>query len=381
LAGLFASGCPFAAVLPEPTDGNDGVVVVIDGNRDPSLISPLGKTSGEPNDIFGQTVVAVFDAQGIAELQGTVESTDDIDVFLLGALNPGDRVVIDAYDANSGLDITAVMFDAEERLVAENDDREDGSGSLDALIDFVVRHGGEEYYLAVSHAAFASSSRRVGEYYVDIAKEAGVAVPAPVAQALFLDFDGAVVTSPVLVASPPVRLTAFDSADISAIYDGQTQTIKDRIREVFDENYAPFDVTIVTSDDPPLPEGTSLSTIYFGGFDRSAFGIAEDVDLYNVHRCDDAIIFTETFGPAAFSETPSAGEVGTAIGNVACHEAGHLLGLNHTDDDMDLMDDQSPADAFLQDQEFTVAPLSDDILPLGRQDAVLLLNETVGPRP
>jgi len=137
----------------------------------------------------------------------------------------------------------------------------------------------------------------------------------------------------------------------------------------------------VTSDDPPVAEGTMVSTIYFGGFDRSAFGIAEDVDLYNPDRCDDAIIFVETFTPSVFTGVPSASEVGTAIGNVACHEAGHLLGLNHTDDNMDLMDDQSPADAFLEDQEFKRAPLSDDILPLGWQDGVLLLNETVGPKP
>ena len=43
------------------------------------------------------------------------------------------------------------------------------------------------------------------------------------------------------------------------------------------------------------------------------------------------------------------------------------------------MDDQSPADAFLEDQEFMEAPLSGDIMPIGFQDAPLLLEEIVGP--
>ena len=45
------------------------------------------------------------------------------------------------------------------------------------------------------------------------------------------------------------------------------------------------------------------------------------------------------------------------------------------------MDDQSHADAFLDDQEFMEAPLSSDIMSIGVQDAVLLLDEIVGPAP
>ena len=106
--------------------------------------------------------------------------------------------------------------------------------------------------------------------------------------------------------------------------------------------------------------------------------MAEGVDLYNADFCDDAIIFTESFTPSLFTGTPTALELGTAIGNVGSHEAGHLLGLNHTSDDLDLMDDRSDADAFLDDQEFKEAPLSSDIMAIGTQDGVLLLSEIVG---
>jgi hypothetical protein len=135
----------------------------------------------------------------------------------------------------------------------------------------------------------------------------------------------------------------------------------------------------MTTDDTGLPGESDASRIYFGGFDAQAFGIAENVDVYNADLCDDAIIFTESFSTRVFSFAPTAEEMGTAIGNVACHEAGHLLGLNHVDDDRALMDDQSAADAFLDDQEFMEAPLSGDIMRIGTQDAALLLVETVGP--
>jgi hypothetical protein len=70
-----------------------------------------------------------------------------------------------------------------------------------------------------------------------------------------------------------------------------------------------------------------------------------------------------------------------AIGNIVAHEAGHLLGLNHVTDPTALMDGVSPADTFVSDQDFKVAPLSDDILPIGNQDAPLLLSEIVGLVP
>jgi hypothetical protein len=367
-----AAGCPTVVVPPD--SGGE----VVDGNRDTSVTSTLGKTSGEPNGDFTEPVVAVFDSAGVARLQGVVEVGGDLDVFLLGALSPGDRITVDAYTTNSALDVTIALFDAEGRLVVNNDDREDESGgSLDAFVEFIVRHAGNPYYLVVTHSPFAGSREFVGSYRVDIVVGSGFDVPQPVAQTLMLDFDGGVVTIPPLGM---MTLAPFDAADISPLYEGETETVKNRIREIFEQNYGRFNVTVLTTDDPPPPPGEMYSTIYFGGFDRGAFGLAEGVDLYNVDCCDDALIFTESFTPSVFFGVPSAEEVGTAIGNVGSHEAGHVLGLNHTDDDLDLMDDQSPADAFLEDQEFMESPLSDDIMPIGTQDGVLLLNESIGER-
>ncbi|MEK7710438.1 MAG: hypothetical protein AAB341_00955 [Planctomycetota bacterium] len=373
LLTLVLAGCP--AVVPVTTGGGTGDFV--DGNRDESVTSPFGKTSGEPDDDFATPVVAVFDASGVAELKGTVATSDDLDVFLLGALEAGDRVIIDAFAAGAAsLDVSIAVFDEEERLVSNNDDRTDSN--LDSRIDFIVRHRGDRYHLVVTRSAFPLTGRsRTGAYTVDVQVIHDNNLPPPVMQVLLLDFDGEAVNSPVLGT---MTLAPFNAGDIDRDYNGETDTIKQVIREVFDQNYRRFNVTVLTTDDPPPANGTKFSTIFFGGFDETAFGIAENVDLYNADLCDDAVIFTESFTTSLFTLTPTAEEMGLAIGNVASHEAGHLLGLNHVDDDLDLMDDRSLADAFLLDQEFMDSRLSTDIMPIGTQDGALLLNEIVGSR-
>jgi hypothetical protein len=373
-SALFAlSGCGVAPLVPEEPKSD-----VIDGNRDPSATSVSGKTSGEPNDTFSEAIIAVFDDEGVARLQGSIAEVGDLDVFLLGPLSAGTRVIVDADTRDSVLDVSIGLFDDPGRLVHNNDDRGGAEARfLDSYIDWVVRHDGDGYYMVVTHSAFAGAGTFTGTYRVDVQTVGESDVPEPVGQALLLNFDGGVVDSPAL---GQMTLDPFDAANISRFYRGQTETVKDTIVAVFEQNFERFNVAIWTSDDPP-PIGTQFSTIYFGGFNPNAFGIAEQVDLYNVDFCDDAVIFTESFTPQMFSLVPTAEEMGIAIGNVGSHEAGHLLGLNHVDDDHALMDDQSHADAFLEDQEFMEAPLSSDIMVIGVQDAVLLLNEIVGPWP
>jgi len=347
---------------------SDGVVV--DGNRDGTLTSSVG----EPNDSVTDAIVAVFDEQGVARLEGSVARRGDLDVFRLGELSTGDRVIVDTDTAGSVLDVSIALFDDEMRLVTTNDDR--ASTDLDAYVDWVTRHAGPSYYLVVTHSAFAAAGMLTGSYRVDVSVTPGSTVPPPAAQVLRLDFSGAEVDSPVLGT---MTLDPLDAADISPVYAGQTEALIAAIVDAVEQNFERFDVVVITSDDPPLADGTSVSNVFFGGFSPDTFGIAEDVDLYNVDRYDDAIIYTQMFAPEVFSFTPSVGQLGLAIGNIASHEAGHLVGLNHVSDDLALMDDQSPADAFIADQEFKEAPLSADIMSIGTQNAPLLLSEIVGP--
>ncbi|MCH9002135.1 MAG: matrixin family metalloprotease [Planctomycetes bacterium] len=374
---LSAWGCS----VPIDVGGGNGTT---DGNRDMALFSPFGKTSGEPNGSFDDPIVAVFDVSGVARLQGTVSVRGDLDVFFLGRLDGGDHIVVDVATAGSALDSSVALFDALGRLVYANDDRGGAPARfLDSLIDFTVRRASDEYFLVVTNASFAATGEFTGSYIVDITVTSGFDVPPPTPQLLLLNFEGGSITTPQL---GPVTLAPFDAGNIRdpgsqfAPYAGQTQVLKDSIRQTMEQNFERFRIEIITSDDP-LPVGTEFSTVYFGGFNSLAFGEAEAVDLYNADFCDDAIIYAESFVPQVFSTLPSAQALGVAIANVASHEVGHLLGLNHVNDDAALMDDRSAADVFLSDQEFKEAPLSNDIMVIGTQDAVLLLDETVGPFP
>lgn len=368
LSALIA-GCPGTF----PTNGSS---VIVDGNRDDDGTS--GKASGEPNGSFNQAIEAAFDAAGVARLHGTVAATGDLDVYALGPLDRGDRLIVDAATSLSPLDVSVGVFDAYGRLTYNNDDRGGGANRfLDSYVEWIVRHESSMYYLVVTHSAFAEVGTFTGTYTVDVQVDSGFEVPPPVGQLLLLNFDGGSVDSPVLGS---FSLAPFNAADISPLYNGRTADMKNIIRVIFEQNFERFDVTVVTTDDGPLPPGAMYSIIHFGGFNRSVFGIAESVDLYNADYCDDAVVFVETFATNIFQFTPTAEEMSVAIANVGSHEAGHLLGLNHVNDDSALMDDQSAADAFIFDQEFKEAPLSSDIMPIGTQDDVLLLDEVVGPR-
>ncbi len=368
---LFFTGCPTA--IPSPGTN------VEDGNRDPMLTGSVVGAAGEPNGSFASPITALFDAAGTARLQGTVSVPGDLDVFLLGALSGGDEIVVDASTPGSVLDATVALFDDQQRLIYTNDDRGTPATSdgLDPFFTFTLRHDSDAYYLVISNSPFAGTGQFTGTYQVDVNVTPGGSVPAPVGQILFLEFRGASLTTSPL---GPITLAPFDAAAIHPVYDGQTEVLKELIRASVQQNYERFDVTVLTSDDPPPNDGVEFTTIYVGGFSGTLFGIADDVDLYNADFCDDAIIFAESFAPNIFSQTPTVEELAIAIGNIASHESGHLLGLNHVSDDLAIMDDQSAADAFLEDQEFMRAPLSSDILNLGFQDSALLLTEIVGPK-
>lgn len=359
LLTLLAAGCPTGTPqAPGPTT---------DGN--------------EPNDGFGVASKVAFSADRRATLRGSVPRGSvfddaDVDVFDVGPLSAGDRVVFDASTPESSLDVAVAVFDADGRLAFTNDDRGGGDARFyDSYGDFVVRHEGDPYYLVVSRSGVAAATQRTGDYAVNVRITAGADVPAPAAQILFLNFEGGTIDAPSL---PRTRVRPFDAGLIDDIYEGETERLKGLILASMIENYARFNVTIFTSDAAPPAAGVKFTTIHVGCTDTDAFGISESVDVYNADRCDDAIIFAEVFTPQMFSRDPSVEEMGLAIGNVTAHEAGHLLGLNHVDDDTDLMDTVSPADAFLQDQDFKESVLSDTIMPIGTQDAVLLLSETVG---
>ena len=141
VCGSFVLLSAWGCTVSIDVGGGNGTT---DGNRDMALSSPFGKTSGEPNGSFDDPIVAVFDASGVARLQGTVSVRSDLDVFQLGRLDAGDHIVVDVATAGSALDSSVALFDALGRLVYANDDRGGAPDRfLDSLIDFTVRRSSD----------------------------------------------------------------------------------------------------------------------------------------------------------------------------------------------------------------------------------------------
>lgn len=363
-AMTFPAGCVGTNVAAPGIASNTNI---IDGNAS----NPVG----EPNNTFAQAIAAVFSG-GVANLVGTIEKRDDVDVFDLGALSAGDRIVIDVNTPDSALDSAVALFDGDERLVIEQDDEDLAANKLDPRINIRLRRTANRFYLAIAASPFAASGTETGAYAIEIIVTTGGTAPSPRKQVLLLDFDGGSVDIP---GDQVYTIGAFDAADIDPTYNGQTDQIKTLIRNVVEDRYSAYDVEIVTTDDPNFDPSTPHSSIVFGGFSAEVFGIAQGVDRLNSNSTDQAIVFTETFNPQVFGRVLTVQQLGRAIGQVAAHEAGHLLGLNHVADVTDLMDTTGAANTLLDVQIFKRSVLDATIFPIGDQDGPILLEEIVGP--
>ncbi len=336
---------------------------------------PLPSGGGlKPGTSLENATLLELDSSGNSAISGTVE-TGSPAVYSLGMCSPGDRIIVAVQAAGgSNLDPSVAIFNADGELFALNDDVDLLAGRTDSYVNEVVVVASNQYYLAISKF-FADAQG--GEYIGTVRIERGGAIPARPTQYLLLQFGGGTITIP---GENAYTLTAFDADDIDSTanntYAGMTVQIKAKIIETVEENFEDTGVVVVSSDDNPVLDTGTFSTVYFGAYSSNKFGIAQSVDQGNRDRCDDAIVFTDGFsGP--FTPTPSADGIAIAIGNVAAHEAGHLLGLSHVADVTALMDSTGTASTLLADQDFKTAPLHSTIFPFGDQNAPAILQMVV----
>ena len=312
-----------------------------------------------------------------AHFTGTI-TNGKVDVFNIGAVERGDRIIISVKPATgSNLDPTVALFNSSQEVFALNDDVDLGGGRIDSAVDEVIDVASDPYYLAISKFFFGDQT---GDYVADVEIQRPVDIPEPPSQILVLDFNGGTIDIP---GDQTYTFGAFDSDDLDTtsdtdIYSNKTAEIKAKIIETVKDNFAGTGLVIKSSDDPSPPAGT-FSTVYFGAFSSTKFGVAQEVDQTNRNCCDDAMVFTDDF-VKPFSPAPSVAGAGIAIGNVAAHEAGHLLGLNHVADVSALMDTTGAASTLLADQNFKTAPLSVTIFPIGYQNDTAILQRVV-PAP
>jgi hypothetical protein len=196
---------------------------------------------------------------------------------------------------------------------------------------------------------------------------------------VWLDFGGA--ADLTVAGYHDLAFAPFEGALISESYGDATNEIRQAIVETLAASDAEYAVTVLRSDQTPRPSEPH-ATIYFGGSSESQLGAADNVDAYNADPTQSAIVFVESFGVYETMRLPPE-EMGRMIGNVASHELGHLVGLYHVCEPDDPMVEAQACSAYdmAAPQRFGIADLLPCVFPVGRQNAPLLLEATVGLRP
>jgi hypothetical protein len=227
-------------------------------------------------------------------------------------------------------------------------------GGGNAVVDHIAARTGR-YYLAVLG----------GEGNYDVTLE--VYRPGPQAsgaiQTVFLDLDGQRVNTGIF-GGPGVRqlspLSAFlgrwgiPASRQNALVNRVVATVTENLQRDFAGQGVR--VRVLNSRDNPDPFGQpNVSRLIIGGTIAESgvptIGVAQSIDPGNFETEETALILLDVVSgsaddPASFNfyfgpTTDKVRFVGTALGNIASHEAGHYLGSRHVDqfnDVLNLMD-------------------------------------------
>ena len=348
------------ACTPEPT--GTGITSLIDA------VSVVGDTdtAGSPTSSVGSPALPTAQSQNVpTTLSGSVVAKGDYRLFEAGAGTTGDEWIVRP-TASSDTSFLVVLFDADHELLRRE------LISPRTTLEHVVRTATPTIYVGVTPANGSDG----GNFSFVVTHRASVPVPAPSQQVVWLNFAGG--SDVHIQARSGLSFPALDAAVVNPQYAGQSAVLKSAIVAAMREDYAAYNVVILSSDEGPAPGGP-YATIQFGGNDARLLGLADNVDQYNADPGQTAMVYVEAFADYETMEL-SADEMGQMIGNTASHELGHLLGLFHTQKPVDLMDTTGSAWDLATDQSFTTGALEPSVFPTGSENSPARLAETVGDK-